>query len=102
MRHKLATAGVTLLMCVVGYHVIFGANGLIVYEHKRREAAALHRQIESLQQQNSQLEQQIKALKNDPKAIEKEAREHLRYARPGEVVYTLPAAGPPAPENKRK
>jgi len=35
------------------------------------------------------MEQEIKALKNDPKTIEKEARERLRYARPGEVVYTF-------------
>ena len=31
----------------------------------------------------------------DPKTIEKEAREQLHYARPGEVVYVSPP--PPAP-----
>ena len=37
--------------------------------------------------------QQIQALKTDQKAIEKEAREQLRYVRPGEYVYVPP---PPA------
>jgi cell division protein FtsB len=47
------------------------------------------------------MEQEIKALKSDPQTIEKEARERLRYARPGEVVYTVspPPLAPP-PEKK--
>jgi cell division protein FtsB len=89
-RRKLATFGVGLLAAVLGYHVIFGANGLMVYEQKRKEYRQLQEQNRSLQQQNQDLEQQIKALKTDPQAIEKEAREHLHYARPGEVVYTTP------------
>jgi cell division protein FtsB len=59
------------------------------YQQKRRESRELDRQIKSLQQQNGGMEQEIKALKTDPKTIEKEARERLRYARPGEVVYTV-------------
>ena len=59
------------------------------YQQKRRESRELDRQIKALQQQNGGMEQEIKALKNDPKTIEKEARERLRYARPGEVVYTV-------------
>ena len=61
----------------------------------------MDRQIKALQQQNGGMEQEIKALKNDPKTIEKEARERLRYARPGEVVYTLPAAPVPSAQEKK-
>jgi cell division protein FtsB len=93
-RHKVATAAILALMCLLGYHVVFGANGLLAYEAKRRESQDLQRQLQSLEQQNSQLQDRIKALKSDPKAIEKEAREHLRYVRPGEVIYTLPTAAP--------
>ncbi|HEX5433100.1 MAG TPA: septum formation initiator family protein [Candidatus Angelobacter sp.] len=93
-RHKLATAAVGLLILVVAYHVLFGANGLLVYRQKRQQSRNLQEQIQRLQDQNGSLEQQIKALKSDPQAIEKEAREHLRYARPGEVIYTLPAPRP--------
>jgi cell division protein FtsB len=101
LRRKLATAGIGVVLCVVGYHAVFGANGLMVYQQKRRESRELDRQIKAIQQQNGGMEQEIKALKNDPKTIEKEARERLRYARPGEVVYTLPAA-PAAPQQEKK
>lgn len=90
-RRRLATVAVGLLACVLGYHVIFGANGVMVYRQKQKEYRQLQDQNRTLQQQNETLEQQIKSLKSDPQAIEKEAREQLHYARPGEVVYTVPA-----------
>ena len=86
-----------MLLLVMGYHVLFGVNGVIAYQQKRRESRELQQQIDNLRRQNDLVEQQIKALKYDPQAIEKEARERLRYARPGEVVYTIPAARPAAP-----
>lgn len=101
-RRKLATAAVALLAMVMAYHVIFGVNGLLAYQGKREESKDLQKQIESLQQQKDGLEQQIKALKNDPKAIEKEAREQLRYVRPGEKVFTLPAPAPGASPGANK
>lgn len=100
-RRKLASAGVGLLACLLAYHVVFGANGMMAWEHKRAEYRQLQQQIDDLQKQNQQLEGHIKALKSDPAAIEKEAREQLRYVRPGEVIYVVPpdkpAAKPPAP-----
>ncbi len=36
------------------------------------------------------MRQQIDHLNSDPDAIEREAREKLHYAKPGEVIYTLP------------
>jgi cell division protein FtsB len=95
-RRKLATVGVGLLAAALAYHVVFGANGLLVYEQKRKEYRQLQEQNRLLEQQNQELEQQNKALKSDPQAIEKEAREHLHYTKPGEVVYTVPANPQPA------
>jgi cell division protein FtsB len=100
-RHKLAATGIVVLLCVVGYYAVFGANGLMDYQQKRRESWELDRQIKTLQQQNSGMEQEVKALKSDPKTIEKEARERLRYARPGEVVYTLSAPTVAQPQEKK-
>lgn len=97
-RRKLATFGVGLLACVLAYHVIFGANGIVVYEHKQKEFLKLQEQNRILDQQNQGLEQQIKALKTDPQAIEKEAREGLRYAKRGEVIYTVTAPNQKGPE----
>jgi cell division protein FtsB len=96
-RHKLATGAVGVLLLLLAYHAIFGVNGLINYQQKRKESQELEHQIEQLEEQNGRVEGQIKALKSDPQAIEKEARERLRYARPGEMVYTLPAAKQASP-----
>lgn len=96
-RRKLATAGVGLLACLLALHIVFGANGLLAYHQKRSEYRALGREIQELQKENERLGEQIKGLKSDPATIEREAREKLRYARPGEVVYTLPEEEQPEP-----
>jgi cell division protein FtsB len=90
LRRKGATLALCLIAAWVAYHVVFGANGTMVYAHKREEHRALNKEIQELKQENAQLADHVEALKNDPKTIEKEAREQLRYARPGEVIYTLP------------
>ena len=76
----------------VGYHVIFGANGLTVYERKREETHLLNTQLQTLQRENEMLKSHVGRLQSDPDAIEHEAREELHYTRPGEVIYTLPSA----------
>jgi cell division protein FtsB len=89
-RRKAATLALCLIAVWMAYHVIFGANGAMVYSHKLSEHRALNKEIVQLKQENERLAHHVNALKNDPKTIEKEAREQLRYARPGEVIYTLP------------
>ena len=91
-RRRGATLAFCLLACWVAYHAIFGDNGMMVYSHKRSEHRALEKEILDLKQENDRLSHDVKALKDDPKTIEKEAREQLRYARPGEVIYTIPQA----------
>jgi cell division protein FtsB len=75
---------------MLAMHVIFGANGTMVYQRKKAEHRQLLKDVDQLEQENQALSQQIKALKTDPNAIEKEAREQLHYARPGEVIYLTP------------
>jgi cell division protein FtsB len=62
-----------------------------------------------MDEENRRLDAEIKALKSDPKAIEKEAREQLRYAKPGEFIYLLPeqpgqhpVQTPAAPESAKR
>jgi len=98
-RRRFAVTGVGLLVCVVAYHVVFGANGMVVYAHKRAEFRRSQQEVDALMRENERLKQRIRALKTDPATIEKEAREQLRYTRPGEAVYVLPepAQQPAAP-----
>jgi cell division protein FtsB len=90
LRTKLATAAVAVLAILLAVHVIFGANGMVVYQGKKSEYRTLQKDVDQLQKENQELMDQIKALKTDPSAIEREAREQLHYARPGEVIYLTP------------
>src|ERR1700733_2551609 len=89
---KIATGAAALLALSMGYHVIFGQNGLTAYQQKRQDAQSLDRQLRSLQKENDQLKGHVDRLKSDPNAIEHQAREELHYTRPGEVIYTLPSS----------
>jgi len=90
-RRKAATVAAAALALGVGYHVVFGANGLTVYEHKRQVMRSLNQQMQELQRENAQLKGHVDRLQSDPNAIEHQAREQLHYTRPGEVIYTLPS-----------
>ncbi|HEV2467845.1 MAG TPA: septum formation initiator family protein [Candidatus Sulfotelmatobacter sp.] len=101
LRRRIATITVAVLAGTLFVHVMFGANGMVVYKKKRAEYQALRKQVADVQQENERYTQQIKGLKSDQGAIEKEAREQLGYARPGEYVYVPPAPPkPPANTNR--
>jgi cell division protein FtsB len=90
MWRPAGTAVAVLLALLVTWHVIHGKHGLSVWQHERDEDRMLQKEIQNLQQENAQMQQQIERLKSDPNTIEHEARERLHYAKPGEVIYTLP------------
>jgi cell division protein FtsB len=93
-RRRVATLGVATLTVWLFLHVMFGANGMVVYRQKRAEYQSLRNEIDVLQKESEHYTQQINSLQTDPKTIEKEAREQLHYTRPGEVVYVAPAPPP--------
>ena len=86
---------VLVLVCVALFvHEIFGQHGILALRRERKEVENLRQQIQQLQHENEQLDKHIKALQSDPKAIERLAREQMRLARPGEIIYTLPEKDP--------
>jgi len=99
-RRKLGTGAICALALGLGAHVMLGPNGTIVYQQKRLEYHKLQHDIQDLQKENQRYSEQVKALKSDPQAIEKAAREELRYARPGEVVYVVPSDNRERPATK--
>jgi cell division protein FtsB len=105
LRRRIATIAVAVLAGSLFIHVMFGANGMIVYKQKRAEYEALQKQIAQVEQENERYTQQVQGLKSDEKAVEKEAREQLGYAKPGEYVYVPPTpakAEPPANHSAKK
>ena len=100
-RRRIATSTVAILTVLHFLHVMFGANGMVVYRQKRAEYEQLRRENDDLQKENDRYTEHIDGLKSDPKVKEKEAREKLHYAKPGEVVYVSPSQpAPPPPANK--
>ena len=89
-RRRVATVAAGALALAVGYHVVFGHNGLTVYQQKRQETKNLEQQLRNLGKENESLKGHVDRLQEDPDAIEHQAREELHYTRPGEVIVTLP------------
>ena len=105
LRRRIATVAIIVLAGLLFVHVMFGANGMVVYKQKRAEYLELRKQIAQQQQENDRYTEQIKGLKSDQTAIEKEAREQFGYVRRGEVVYVpgAPAkATPPSNHTAKK
>jgi cell division protein FtsB len=78
-----------VLALLVTWHVVYGNHGLSIWQQKRVEDRALQQEIKDLQQENARMRQHIDHLNSDPDAIEREAREKLHYAKPGEVIVNL-------------
>ncbi len=91
---RIATAVAGGLALSMAYHVVFGQNGLTVYEHKRQETKDLTREQQRLSKENEFFRGHVARLQSDPNAIEHQAREELHYTRPGEVIYAMPANAP--------
>ena len=99
MRRVLATVCIGVLAVFLGYKVIFGANGMKIWQAKRAEYDKLRVQIDEEGDKHEQLRHHVEALqRGDPSAIEKEAREQLGYVRRGEtVLYEQQARPAPNP-----
>jgi cell division protein FtsB len=89
-----ATVVVVALALLLGWHVFNGRNGISVWQQKRVEERQLRKEIDDLGQENGRLHQRVEQLKSDPDAIARVAREKLHYAKPNEVIVTLPPDPP--------
>ena len=96
-RRKVATVAASVLAITLGFHVVFGQNGLTAFQQKRTNSVTLDKELSALTHENALLKEHVDHLRNDPSSIEHQARETLHYARPDEVIYTLPAAPATAP-----
>jgi len=92
------------LALLLTWHAINGKNGLNAWHNQRAEDHRLQREIKDLQEQNARLRERIERLKSDPEAVGMLAREKLHYAKPNEVIVTLPpeqqTPAPPAAAGK--
>lgn len=85
-RRRIATVFAVVIAVLVGYHALFGANGVVAYRAKRSEDRLLAQQLEKMKIDNARLKSHVEHLKTDPDAIEFEAHTRLRYTRPDQVI----------------
>jgi cell division protein FtsB len=72
------------------WHWINGKNGLLDWQQKRVEDSELQKEINDLKQENARLRERIVDLNSNPDAIRTVAHGTLHYAKPNEVIVTLP------------
>jgi cell division protein FtsB len=87
----IGTSVAVALILLFGWGVVNGKHGLSAWQQQRVKDHELRQEIQDLQQENARLHDHVERLKSDANAIEHEAREQLHYAKPGEIIYTLPA-----------
>ncbi len=92
------TVVAVVLILVFGWGVVNGRHGLSAWQKQRTQDKELRKDIQEVQDENERLRNHVERLKSDPDTIEQEARKQLHYARPGEVIYTLP----PEPKNQQQ
>jgi len=87
MRRVLVTVCMAVLTVPIGYKVVFGANGMKVWEGKKAQASHLQEDIDRMRDEQDKLQRHVDLLRSgDPGTIVKEAREQLGFMKPGEVV----------------
>jgi len=101
-RRRIATVFAVVIAALLGYHALFGANGVVAYRAKRSEDRVLAQQLEKIKLENSRLKAHVEHLKTDPDAIEYEAHMRLRYTRPDQVIVLNNTENPATPAGNAK
>ncbi len=86
MRKKLI---LIILFIVSLYLIVYSVKDILGILKKKEEIKKEQLKLERLKAKNEELKKQLEYVKT-PEFIEKEAREKLNLARPGEVVVILP------------
>jgi len=89
-RHMREILVVALLLLAV--HDVFGEHGFLAMWRTQKQLTQLRGDIDRLNKENTQMTNQVTALKTDPETIERIAREQMGLAKPGELIFKLPAA----------
>jgi len=96
LRRKAALLASVIAIIALVVGSLFGDRGILQVMAQRQRALELAREIEDIRAENVRLAAEIRALRTDPRAIERIAREQLGLARPGETVFLIRDADPPA------
>jgi cell division protein FtsB len=85
---------VVCTLLVVG---LAGDRGLLAMIQARREYSELAAAVARIRQENARLREEVRRLRDDPATIEDLARRELGLIKPGEKLFIIKDAPPPAP-----
>lgn len=83
---------ILFFVCLFSYAYLltFGLGGFIQLNRVRGELRQLELENRQLHELNTRKLWEVEQIKNNPDNLEKILREKLGYARPGDVIITLP------------
>ncbi len=83
---------ILFFVCLFSYAYLltYSSGGFMELDRTRSELAQLELENQQLREINRQKAQQLERIKSDPEELERILREKLDYARPGDVIITLP------------
>jgi len=88
---RFARPALFVALLLLGVHDIFGDHGFIAMRRTQKEIEQMRGDITRLNDENRELSEQVTALKTDPRTIEQIARDEMGLARPGEMIFKVPA-----------
>ena len=89
LRRNMTLMIASVVVFWVGY-LVLGPNGYLALREREREAQVLREDIHRLTLENMRLSGRVDALQNNPREVERVARQEMKLARPGEVIFVLP------------
>ena len=83
---------ILFFVCLFSYAYLltYGSGGFIELDRAHSVLKQLELKNQQLHEINRRKAQQLERIKNDPEELERILREKLDYARPGDVIITLP------------
>jgi cell division protein FtsB len=88
-RNLRTILGLAILALTI--HDIFGPHGFLAMRNTQQTIKNYTAEMQKLDKENQELSDEVTSLKTDPRLIEKIAREDMGLAKPGELIFKLPA-----------
>jgi cell division protein FtsB len=91
-KYKAALLGGVVFLVVFALGAIYGERGLMDLWRLEAELQRWEELAFQQQQANARLRVHVERLNADDRYLERWAREHLHWAKPGEIIYRVPDA----------
>lgn len=99
---KLWLPTLLVIYVLVAFSMAVGEHGFVHLWKLRQEQQTLESEAVALLQDNKDLRDRINRLQNDNGYLEKVAREDLKFARKGEIVYLFRGQSEPSENTEEK